>query len=105
MAPTVYFPSLVDEALMIEPTETESKETLDRFAEALLSVAKEDPQTVKDAPHSTSVRRVDEVHAAKELVLSYLGLKRKLSGDLAGLRTNATGRKCESCSLLLDPKG
>ena len=105
MAPTVYFPSLVDEALMIEPTETESKETLDRFTEALLSVAKEDPQTVKDAPHSTSVCRVDEVHAAKELVLSYLGLKRKLRGDLAGLRTNAKGRKCESCSLLLDPKG
>jgi glycine dehydrogenase subunit 2 len=104
MAPTVYFPSLVDEALMIEPTETETRETLDRFAETLLSIAKEDPQTVKDAPHNTSVRRIDEVYAAKELVLSYLGLKRKLTGNLEGLRANAAGRKCESCSLILDTK-
>jgi glycine dehydrogenase subunit 2 len=104
MAPTVYFPSLVDEALMVEPTETETKESLDRFADALLTIAKEDPQTVKDAPHNTSVRRIDEVYAAKELVLSHLGLKRKLAGNLAGLRANAEGRKCESCSLLLDTK-
>lgn len=104
MAPTVYFPSLVDEALMVEPTETETLEALDRFAEAMLSVTKEDPQLVKDAPHNTVVRRIDEVYAAKELVLSYLGLKRKLSGNLAGLRTNASGRKCESCSLILENK-
>lgn len=104
MAPTVYFPALVDEALMIEPTETETRETLDRFADALLSIAREDPQTVKDAPHSTSVRRIDEVYAAKELVLSYLGLRRKLSGNLAGLRASAAGRKCESCSLILENK-
>jgi glycine dehydrogenase subunit 2 len=104
MAPTVYFPSLVDEALMIEPTETETRETLDRFAETLLSISKEDPQTVKDAPHNTSVRRIDEVYAAKELILSYLGLKRKLTGNLEGLRANAAGRKCESCSLILDAK-
>jgi glycine dehydrogenase subunit 2 len=102
MAPTVYFPSLVEEALMIEPTETETRETLDRFADTLLSIAKEDPQTVRDAPHNTSVRRIDEVYAAKELVLSYLGLRRKLSGNLAGLRANAEGRKCESCSLILE---
>jgi glycine dehydrogenase subunit 2 len=100
MAPTIYFPALVDEALMIEPTETETKETLDRFAEAMLSIAEEDPATVKEAPHNTTVRRIDEVYAAKELVLSYLGLRRKLSGNLSGLRANADGRKCESCSLL-----
>jgi glycine dehydrogenase subunit 2 len=100
MAPTIYFPALVDEALMIEPTETETKETLDRFAEAMLSIAEEDPATVKEAPHNTTVRRIDEVYAAKELVLSYMGLRRKLSGNLSGLRANADGRKCESCSLL-----
>lgn len=102
MAPTVYFPSLVDEALMIEPTETETRETLDKFAETLLAIAKEDPQIVKDAPHNTSVRRIDEVYAAKELVLSHLGLRRKLAGSIAGLRANAEGRKCESCSLILE---
>ncbi len=104
MAPTVYFPSLVDEALMVEPTETETKETLDKFADTLLAITKEDPQTVKDAPHNTSVRRIDEVYAAKELVLSHLGLRRKLAGSLEGLRANAAGRKCESCSLLLEHK-
>ncbi|MDW5561888.1 MAG: aminomethyl-transferring glycine dehydrogenase subunit GcvPB [Methanomassiliicoccus sp.] len=104
MSPTVYFPSLVEEALMIEPTETETKETLDRFAEAMLSIAKEDPQVVREAPHNTSARRIDEVYAAKELVLSYLGLKRKLSGSLDGLRANSAGRKCESCSLILENK-
>ena len=104
MAPTIYFPALVDEALMIEPTETESRESLDRFAEAMLAIAKEDPGLLKEAPHNTAVGRLDEVYAAKELVLSYLGLRRKLTGNLAGLRANAEGRKCESCSLLLDTK-
>jgi glycine dehydrogenase subunit 2 len=102
MAPTVYFPALVDEALMIEPTESESLESLDRFAEAMLAIATEDPQVVRDAPHGTAVRRIDEVYAAKELVLSHLGLRRKLTGNLEGLRANAAGRKCESCSLLLE---
>lgn len=104
MAPTVYFPSLVDEALMIEPTESESRESLDRFAEVMLNIAREDPRTVNDAPHNTSVRRIDEVYAAKELVLSHLGLKRKLAGNLEGLRASASGRKCESCALILDHK-
>ncbi|MGE5379348.1 MAG: aminomethyl-transferring glycine dehydrogenase subunit GcvPB, partial [Candidatus Saccharibacteria bacterium] len=98
------FPALVDEAMMIEPTETETKEALDRFAEAMLSIAKEDPQILKEAPHDTSVKRIDEVYAAKELMLSYLGLRRKLTGNLEGLRANAGGRKCESCSLILDTK-
>ncbi|MBI4340870.1 MAG: aminomethyl-transferring glycine dehydrogenase subunit GcvPB, partial [Candidatus Omnitrophica bacterium] len=68
-APTVYFPLIIDEALMIEPTETESKETLDRFVEALLSIAKEaaaDPDLVRNAPHRMVVRRLDEVKAARE---------------------------------------
>ncbi len=104
MAPTIYFPALVDEALMIEPTETETKETLDRFVEVMLAIAKEDPQLLKDAPHNTAVRRLDEVYAAKELLLSYLGIRKKMSGNLAGLRANAEGRKCESCALILENK-
>lgn len=70
--PTNYFPLIVHEALMIEPTETESKQTLDLFAEALLKIAKEahsEPQLLKEAPHDTPVGRLDEVKAAKELVL------------------------------------
>jgi glycine dehydrogenase subunit 2 len=70
--PTNYFPLIVHEALMIEPTESESKETLDIFADALIKIANEarnEPQLLKDAPHDTPVGRVDEVKAAKELVL------------------------------------
>ena len=70
--PTVYFPLIVKEALMIEPTETESRETLEAFAAALLAIADEaekDPDLVKNAPHSTPVRRLDEVRAARDPVL------------------------------------
>jgi len=70
--PTIYFPLIVPEAMMIEPTETESKETLDAFAEAMLQIAKEaeeTPQVVLDAPHRQPVRRIDEVKAARELDL------------------------------------
>lgn len=70
--PTYYFPLIVHEALMIEPTETEPKETLDAFAEALLKIAQEartEPETLKSAPHTTPFGRLDEVQAAKELVL------------------------------------
>ncbi len=69
-APTVYFPLIVSEALMIEPTETESKETLERFAEVLLKIAeeaKENPEVLKNAPFTTPVKRLDEVKAVKEL--------------------------------------
>jgi glycine dehydrogenase subunit 2 len=72
--PTVYFPLIVPEALMIEPTETESKETLDAFADALLQIAEEartQPELLKAAPHRAPVRRLDEVKAAKDLVLCY----------------------------------
>ena len=67
-APTVYFPLIVDEALMIEPTETESKETLDRFAEAMLAIAEEAalrPEEVTTAPHQTAFGRLNEVEAAR----------------------------------------
>ena len=64
--PTVYFPLLVDEAMMVEPTETETRETLDDFAEALeaiLAEAEEDPEIARNAPYATPVRRLDEVAA------------------------------------------
>ncbi len=67
--PTVYFPLIVPGALMIEPTETESPETLDQFADALLAIAEEarrDPERVKSAPHSTGLRRLDETRAARK---------------------------------------
>lgn len=70
--PTNYFPLIVHEALMIEPTETESKQTLDRFADALLKIAEEaknEPALLKDAPHNTPVGRLNEVKAAKDLIL------------------------------------
>jgi glycine dehydrogenase subunit 2 len=72
--PTNYFPLIVREALMIEPTETESKETLDAFADALLSIAEEartNPDLLHDAPHNAPVGRLDEVRAAKELILRW----------------------------------
>ncbi|MFL5863017.1 MAG: aminomethyl-transferring glycine dehydrogenase subunit GcvPB, partial [Solirubrobacteraceae bacterium] len=70
--PTVYFPLLVDEALLIEPTETETKETLDRFAQilvALLREAADDPEVARTAPHTTPVRRLDEAAAARRPVV------------------------------------
>jgi glycine dehydrogenase subunit 2 len=72
--PTIYFPLVVPEALMIEPTETEAKETLDAFAEAMLSIAREaaeQPEVVKEAPTTRPVRRLDEVKAVKQLVVKY----------------------------------
>lgn len=68
-APTIYFPLIVPEALMIEPTETESKEMMDLFAEAMKRIwqeAQTEPQTVHDAPHNQPVKRIDEVSAARE---------------------------------------
>jgi glycine dehydrogenase subunit 2 len=72
--PTVYFPLIVPEALMIEPTETESKETLDAFCDAMLRIAREaatDPVLLKKAPHHRPVRRLDEVRAAKHPIVKY----------------------------------
>ncbi len=70
--PTNYFPLIVSEALMIEPTETENKQTLDAFAAAMKAIAREareDPDLLHNAPHDTPVRRCDEVKAARDLVL------------------------------------
>jgi glycine dehydrogenase subunit 2 len=72
--PTVYFPLIVEEALMIEPTETENKDTLDAFAEALLNIAaeaREDPDLLHEAPFTAPARRLDEVKAARDLILRW----------------------------------
>ncbi|MFT9599649.1 aminomethyl-transferring glycine dehydrogenase subunit GcvPB [Mesobacillus sp.] len=72
--PTIYFPLNVEEAIMIEPTETESKETLDAFIDAMIQIAKEaeeNPEIVQDAPHSTVVGRMDETTAARKPILRY----------------------------------
>ena len=72
--PTIYFPLIVKEALMIEPTETESKETLDEFIEAMRQIAREaetSPELLKGAPHDTIVKRLDEVKAVRKRVLRY----------------------------------
>jgi glycine dehydrogenase subunit 2 len=72
--PTIYFPLIVPEALMIEPTETETKETLDAFADAMLAIAgeaAESPEPLKEAPRSAPVRRLDEVKAARNPVVRY----------------------------------
>jgi glycine dehydrogenase subunit 2 len=72
--PTIYFPLVVSGALMIEPTETETPETLDGFIEAMLAIAQEaksDPERVKSAPHSTPVKRLDEARAARKPVLRW----------------------------------
>jgi len=73
-APTIYFPLIVEEALMIEPTETESKSSLDRLAETMINIAKEakeNPQVLKEAPHNTPVGRIDEVEAVRNPVLTW----------------------------------
>jgi glycine dehydrogenase subunit 2 len=73
-APTIYFPLIVPEALMIEPTETETPETLDAFCstiEKIIEEARKDPAFIKSAPHTTPVRRLDEVKAAREPILKW----------------------------------
>ena len=71
MSPTLYFPTIVPECLMIAPTETESREVLDAFAADFLKILTEDPEIVKTAPHTTDVGRVDEVWAARNLILRH----------------------------------
>ena len=76
--PTIYFPLNVEECLMIEPTETESKETMDAFADVMIQIAKEveeNPGIVLDAPHTTVIGRLDEVEAARNQ--SYVIQKKK----------------------------
>ena len=80
-APTIYFPLLFHESLMIEPTENESKETLDAFIAVMRKIAEEartNPEEVKSAPHNTPIGRVDDVLAAKHPIVTY----RQLVADL-----------------------
>ena len=73
-APTVYFPLVVKGAMLVEPTETETKETLDRFVQAMKEISDEaqsDPEKVKTAPHVTRHRRLDETRAARKPVLRW----------------------------------
>jgi glycine dehydrogenase subunit 2 len=73
-SPTIYFPLIVEEAIMIEPTETESSQTLDAFIDAMIAVAREaetDPELVRSAPHETPVSRLDDVTAARHPVLRW----------------------------------
>jgi glycine dehydrogenase subunit 2 len=91
--PTIYFPLVVPEALMIEPTETEPKERLDEFCDAMLAIGQEaaaDPEVVHSAPHTRPVRRLDEVKAAKRVVVRY-GFENHpdLSGDRAAVVPDA----------------
>jgi glycine cleavage system P protein (glycine dehydrogenase) subunit 2 len=83
--PTIYFPLVVPEALMIEPTETEAKETLDEFAEAMLAIVREageDPDAIRAAPHGRPVERLDEVLAAKRAIVKFgFGEHPDLSGE------------------------
>ena len=77
-APTIYFPLLFHESLMVEPTENESKETLDGFIAVMRQIAEEaktDPELVKTAPHNTPIGRVDDVLAAKQPVTTYWKMK------------------------------
>ena len=72
-SPTVYFPLVVPEAMMIEPTETESKETLDGFAEAMMKIREEDADFLHEAPHTLGISRPDEIKAAREPILRWRG--------------------------------
>ncbi|HEX6922604.1 MAG TPA: aminomethyl-transferring glycine dehydrogenase subunit GcvPB [Bacillales bacterium] len=72
--PTIYFPTIIDESMMIEPTETEAKEMLDAFADTMIQIAKEaeeEPEMVQEAPYNTPVRRLDETTAARNPILRY----------------------------------
>lgn len=82
--PTIYFPLIIDEAIMIEPTETEGKETLDYFIDVMLQIAreaKEDPEKVTQAPHTTPVFRLDEVGAARTPILRWEGSQKPEAAD------------------------
>ena len=74
--PTIYFPLIVSEALMIEPTENLSKQSLDMLAGLFCSIAAEEPEILHSAPHSTPVRRVNEVKAARELIFRWQDFRR-----------------------------
>ncbi len=104
--PTVYFPLLVDEAMMVEPTETEARETLDAFAtalEAIIAEAEQDPEIARNAPYTTPVRRLDEVAANRnpvdppgpvaERLRSTEGLLERPHGPAAAARSAVGGAR------------
>jgi glycine dehydrogenase subunit 2 len=73
-APTIYFPLIIHGAIMIEPTETESKQTMDKFAEAMIKIkqeAEQNPDLLKNAPSTTPVKRLDAVLAARKPILKW----------------------------------
>ncbi len=83
-SPTIYFPLIVHEAIMIEPTETESRETLDAFADAMLAIAREaveTPEKLLEAPHTLPIRRPDEVRAARQPVLRWVPAGRNVGAS------------------------
>ncbi|MCJ7465050.1 MAG: aminomethyl-transferring glycine dehydrogenase subunit GcvPB [Thermoplasmata archaeon] len=82
-APTIYFPLIVDEAIMIEPTETESRQTLDLFVDACKSILKEDPELLHSAPHNTARRRLDEAKAARDMIFSWRTYEEKQESSRA----------------------
>ena len=82
-APTIYFPLIVDEAIMIEPTETESRQTLDLFVDACKSILKEDPEILHSAPHNTARRRLDEARAARDMIFSWRTYEKKQGSSRA----------------------
>ena len=100
--PTIYFPLNVEEGMMIEPTETESKETLDYFIDAMLQIADEvesDPDKVLEAPHTTIIDRLDETTATRKPILKFEDLHQEnfnivnnLMNDLI-IRNNKTLKK------------
>jgi glycine dehydrogenase subunit 2 len=96
-APTVYFPLIVEEALMIEPTESESKETLDAFVDAMKQIAREareNPEMLRTSPHSTLVRRLDETRAARQPVLKFQDIGKAEAGKPVGERAAAKPGGC-----------
>ena len=82
-APTIYFPLIVDEAIMIEPTETEAQDTLDRFAEACREIVDEDPEKLRNAPFNTARRRLDEARAARDMIFTWRAYVKKSEGPSA----------------------
>ncbi len=109
--PTVYFPLVVPEALMIEPTETETKERLDTFVEAMRDIAEKaasDPESLHSAPHHRPVRRLDEVKAAKEPVVRFAFGETETTASVGSghaARPGATGpRRARRCGTVRDPR-
>ena len=100
--PTVYFPLIVDEALLIEPTETETKETLDRFAEIVAEIlreAREDPEIARSAPYTTPVRRLDEAGAARRpVVRQAMQARSPACGSSSSARARSAAWSARSCT-------